>query len=112
MATAQTGDYRAGITQAKNAGPAAPVVDPAVSNFLQLLARAARQFHTYPPTSPLCVDAVDACHRGFRACDLPPSFVIHVSPAELLIDGTAIGRGTIVEHELARPLHRARLASF
>ena len=113
MATTQsTGDYRAGIVQAKTAGPSAPTVDPAVSNFLQLLARAARQFHTYPATSPLCVEAVDACHRAFRACDLPPAFVIHVSPSELLVDGHAIGRGSVVEQELARPLHRARVASI
>ena len=32
----------------------------AVADFLQLLARAAPQFHTYPPTSPLCTDAIAA----------------------------------------------------
>ena len=35
-----------------------------VQDFLQLLARAVRQFHTYPPTSPLCLDAITACRNA------------------------------------------------
>ena len=48
----------------------APVPRPAdfraVEEFLQLLARAVRQFHTYPATSPLCTDAISACHKVLR----------------------------------------------
>src|SRR5713101_6376153 len=38
-------------------GAAGPPDLVAIEGFFQLLGRAVRQFHTYPPTSPLCVDA-------------------------------------------------------
>ena len=38
-----------------------------VQDFLQLLARAVRQLHTYPPASPLCVDAITACRQSLVA---------------------------------------------
>jgi hypothetical protein len=84
----------------------------AIVDFLQLLARAVRQFHTYPATSPLCTDAIDACHRAFMALELEQPLGFRVAPRELVLDDDAVGRGTIIEQELSRPLHRARVASL
>ena len=41
----------------------------AVEEFLNLLARAVRQFHTYPSTSPLCSDAIAACHKVYATLE-------------------------------------------
>lgn len=81
-------------------------------DFLQLLARAAHQFHTYPASSPLCTDAVAACHAAFMALELEQPLSVRVGPRELSVDDEPIGRGTIIEGELWRPLHRARVASL
>jgi len=86
-------------------------VKGAVADFLQLLARAAHQFHTYPPTSPLCTDAVAACHAAFMALELEEPMMLRIGKRELLVQDDAIGRGTVVESQLWRPLHRARVAS-
>ena len=83
----------------------------AVGDFLQLLARASHQFHTYPPTSPLCTDAVAACHAAFMALELEEPMTLRVGKRELLVQDEAIGRGTVVEQQLWRPLHRARVAA-
>ena len=82
-----------------------------VADFLQLLARAAHQFHTYPPTSPLCTDAIAACHAAFMALELEEPMTLRIGKRELLVQDEAIGRGTVVEQQLWRPLHRARVAS-
>jgi len=84
----------------------------AVVDFLQLLARAVRQFHTYPATSPLCTDAIDTCHRAFMGLELEQPLGFRVTPRELILDDNAVGRGTIIEQELSRPLHGARVASL
>ena len=80
-------------------------------DFLQSLARAARQLHTYPAGSRLCTDAIEACHSAFTALEREESLTIRVGPRELHVDDDAIGRGTIIDQELWRPLHRARVAS-
>jgi hypothetical protein len=77
--------------------------------FLALLARAVQQFHTYPPTSPLCLSAVDACRRAL-GLDLGDRLTFRVTPHELLVNDVPIGRGTLIEHELARRLHHASIA--
>ena len=38
-----------------------------VEGVLKLLARAIRQFHTYPATSPICIEAITACHDALKA---------------------------------------------
>ena len=43
------------------------------------LGRAARQFHTYPAGSPLCTEAVDACHRAFTALEIDHTLGFRVS---------------------------------
>ena len=78
-----------------------------VDAFLQLLARAVRQFHTYPATSQRCIDAVEECCRGLAAVDTE-SIVCVVTPHALLVAGTPIGRQTLIEQELARRLHDVR----
>src|SRR2546426_9900504 len=81
-------------------------------DFLQSLARAAHQFHTYPASSPLCTDAVAACHSAFMALELEQPLTVRVGARELVVDDEPIGRGTVIEQELWRPLHRARVASL
>lgn len=78
--------------------------------FLQSLARMVRQFHTYPAASPKCVDAVEECHRLLGGLD-PDRLVLLVTPRELMVEGVAIGRGTVIGHELARRLYDARVVT-
>jgi hypothetical protein len=78
-----------------------------VEDFLQSLARAVRQFHTYPAASPRCVQAVEECHRALALIDLDTLPCV-VSPHALLVNGETVGRGTLIEHELARRLYEAR----
>jgi hypothetical protein len=84
----------------------------AVEEFLHLLARAVRQFHTYPATSPLCADAIAVCHKVYATLERRDRLVIRVTPTELIVDEIGVGSGTIVEHELVRRLHRAHIASI
>src|SRR5437764_15213904 len=105
-------DYKVRRTPDKPAAAPADAGTAAIVDFLQLLGRAARQFHTYPAASPLCTDAIDACHRAFMTLGLDQPLVFRVAPRELLLDDDAVGRGTIIEQELSRPLHRARVASL
>lgn len=79
---------------------------------LALLARAVRQFHTYPATSPLCQDAVKACLDALVHLDDREQLQVRVNPTALVLDETPVGAGTIVEQELARRLHRAGVASL
>jgi hypothetical protein len=98
--------------RARRGDDKASVVKSAAADFLQLLARAVHQFHTYPAHSPLCVDAVAACHAAFTALELEQPLVVRVGARELIVDDDRIGRGTNIEHELWRPLHRARVSSL
>ena len=84
----------------------------AVEEVLQLLAKAVRQFHTYPATSPLCVDAVAACHKASVALQGRGQLVVRVAPRELLVDEIGVGAGTVIEHELVRRLRRAHVAGL
>ncbi len=83
----------------------------AVEDLLGLLARAIQQLHTYPSSSPLCVSAIDACQRALASLDARDQVTIRVTPLELIVDDVATGRGTQVEHELARRLHKASVAA-
>ncbi len=83
----------------------------AIEEFLQLLARAVRQFHTYPSASPLCGDAVGACHNALKALDRRDHLLFRIMPGELIVDESHIA-GTIVTHELARRLHAAHVAAL
>ena len=84
----------------------------AVEELLQRLARAVRQFHTYPPTSPLCVDAIAACHKASVSLQGRGQLIFRVTPRELLVDDVGIGAGTVIEHELVRRLHRAHVGGL
>jgi hypothetical protein len=84
----------------------------AVEGALQLLARAIRQFHTYPATSPLCVDAVMACHDGLKSIPHRDRVASRVTPHDLILDEVQVGSGTVVEHELTRRLFKLRVASI
>src|SRR5215207_4740421 len=79
----------------------------AVEDFLQLLARAVRQFHTYPATSPLCTDAIAASQKVLASLDTRDRLSFRVTPREVVVDHVATGSGTVVEQELVRRLHRA-----
>src|ERR1700674_4726450 len=51
-----------------------------VEGFLHLLARAIRQFHTYPPTSPLCTGAIAACHKALTSIEYRDRLALRVTP--------------------------------
>jgi hypothetical protein len=104
-------DYRVRTGGHKNAGLALPPDNRAIE-FFHALGRAARQFHTYPAASPLCVEAIDACQRAFDAIQAGAAFRCRISPSALIVDDGEIGEGTIIEAELARPLHRAHVAAL
>ncbi len=102
----------AGSTGAQET-PSVTEADLVIANeFAQRLAKAIRQFRTYPATNPRCADAVAACHRSLVKAGERERLQFRVRPRELLVGDTAIGAGTVVEHELARRLHRARVASL
>ena len=84
----------------------------AIEQFLQLLARAVHQYRTYPATSPLCVDAIAACHKALVSHKGREQMLFRVTPRELLLDEHGIGAGTIVEHELVGRLHRSRVSTL
>jgi hypothetical protein len=84
----------------------------AVEGALQLLARAIRQFHTYPATSPMCVDAVMACHDALKSIQHRDRVASRVGPHDLIVDETNIGAGTVVEQELTKRLFKLRVASL
>ena len=90
-------------------GAGAPV---SVDGVLKLLARAIRQFHTYPATSPICVEAITACHDALTLLSHRDRLSFRVTPHDLIVDETTIGAGTVIEHELTRRLFRARVASL
>src|SRR6185436_3880048 len=84
----------------------------AVEDFLQLLARAVRQFHTYPATSPLCTDAIAASQKVLASLDTRDRLSLRVTPREVVVDHVATGAGTVVEQELVRRLHRAHVSTL
>ena len=107
-------DDRFVIGSDKNAAGRAHTRPPdfkAVEDFLALLARAIQQLHTYPATSPMVVNAIEAGQRALTALDTRDALSFRVSPSELIVDEIAVGRGSQVEHELARRLHKASVAS-
>jgi hypothetical protein len=108
-------DYKSGSGPDKSAGRVseAPVDDlQTVEESLRLLARALRQYRTYPPSSPICAEAIDACHRALTALHGRDHLDIRVAPHALIVDEHTVGAGTIVEHELAHRLHRARVLTL
>ena len=81
-----------------------------LDEFLQLLARSVQQFHTYPAASPMCQQAVEACLRVLVSLESRDQVSFRVAPHELIVDEEGTGRGTLIEHELARRLHGASIA--
>lgn len=80
--------------------------------FLKLLARALQHFHTYPPTSPLCVDAVATCRSSLAGISGSERLLFVVEPRVLRAGEVTIGLGTTIEHEIARRLHGARVSTI
>src|SRR5262245_35476375 len=83
----------------------------ALQEGLTLLARAVRQFHTYPADSPMCTDAIAACQKVLAGLSAREQVSFRVAPTHVTIDDVATGAGTAIEQELARRLHRAQVAS-
>lgn len=83
-----------------------------LEEMLRLLARATRQFHTYPADSPMCVDAVVACVEALKAIPHRDRIGIRVTPRDLIVDDLPIGSGSVIEQELTRRLFRLRVASL
>jgi hypothetical protein len=121
---ARAGDYTSDTRRTSLGGPRPPATErpsgprpaarpadaAAVDEFLLLLARAIQQFHTYPPTSQICLAAIDTCQRALLALENREQLVFRVMPREVIVDEVAVGSGTVVEHELARRLHGASIA--
>src|SRR5262249_42478944 len=105
-------DYRVRRPTDKPARAGVHAGNAGTVEFLQLLGRAVRQFHTYPAASPLCADAIDACHRAFTALDIDHSLAFRVTPHTIVVGDDEIGGDPVIEQELARPLHHARVASI
>lgn len=114
-ADAPPAHYKIGVRPDK-AALAAPVADvedlPAVEECLRLAARALRQYRTYPPTSPLCTDAIAAWDKALKGLHGRDRLVVRVTPRELFVDEHGLGAGTVMEHELVTRLHRARVLSL
>ena len=96
-------DVRATTLQRTGAG---------VEEFLQALARAVQQFHTYPPASSMCQSAIEGCTRALVVLDDQDQVHARVAPHDLIVADVPTGRGTIIEQELARRLHAARVAAL
>lgn len=95
-------------------GPASDWRPPdfgAVHECLTLLARAVRQFHTYPETSPLCLEAIAVCRKALIGLQAREHLAFRVTPHHLVVDDVAVGAGTVVASELGLRLHRAHIAS-
>jgi len=109
-----------GATTGPSTGPGRPTAvislsshpDATVDGVLKLLARAIRQFHTYPATSPICIEAITACHDALTALPMRDRLSFRVTPNDLIVDEATIGAGTVIEHELTRRLFRARVATL
>ena len=84
----------------------------AILKFAQLLARAARQFRTYPATSPLCLEAIDACHAAFVAVGIDEPLSFRVTSRQLLLDDESDCTDPVIEHDLRQPLHARHVASI
>jgi hypothetical protein len=95
--------------QQPHRAPVRSVEPSGALEFLQLLGRAVQQYHTYPPTSPMCRNAVEACQRALVQLRRD-QVLCRVSPTDLIVDEVPLGKGGIVEHELARRLHAAGIA--
>lgn len=104
---ARASDYKTDIGSPSVTGDRAAAAH--ASDFLPLLARAVQQYHTYPPTSPLCRSAVEACQRSLQQLRRE-HLSFRVAPKELILDDVPFGSGTLVEQELARRLHAAAVA--
>ena len=82
----------------------------AVDEALLLLARSVQQFHTYPPGSPICQQAVDACIKAIVSLDSRDTVSFRVAPNALVVDEEPVGTGTLIEQGIARRLHQASIA--
>lgn len=111
---ALTGDHRSVRPPDKTAS--APTRRPAdwksVEDSLASLARAVQQFHTYPSSSPLCVQAIDSCQRTLASLTVRDHLALRVAPSELFVDDIPIGSGGPVGQWLAKRLHKASVAAI
>jgi hypothetical protein len=116
--------FAQGATRTPDAPPGAGAADGArevpakatgvstVEDFLKLLARSLQHFHTYPATSPLCVDAVTACVSSLATVPGIERLLFVVEPRDLRAGEVKLGAGTVIEFELARRLHGARVSTI
>src|SRR4051812_2756596 len=96
-------DYRVRRPTDKPARAGFHAANAATVEFLQLLGRAARQFHTYPAASPLCTDAIDACQRAFTALAVDHLLTFRVNATAIILGDDEISGDALIEQELARP---------
>src|SRR4029453_3891929 len=87
-------DLNGGRAPARTRAPRPPEAGRA-DECLLLLARAVQQYHTYPPTSPLCHHAVEACQRALVSLGHRDQLDFRVTPHALIVEEVALGRGTL-----------------
>ena len=83
-----------------------------IDTFLTLLAKAVRQLHAYPVTSPVSIDAINACRLHLASIDGPDEISLSVTPDALLVLDHPVGDGAFVKQELTRRLRRGRVAEL
>lgn len=105
------GDPAATATSA-DAGPDwRPPDFAAIVECLTLFAKAVRQLHTYPETSPLCVEAIHAWQKALVGLQARDHLAFRVTAGHLVVDEVPVGAGTVIASELARRLNRAHVAT-
>ena len=92
------------------ARPARPIEVSRAEECLLLVARAIQQLHTYPTSSPLCQTALEAAHRALATLEPRDQLEFRVAPSRIMVDEIPVGRGSLVEVEIARRLHAAGIA--
>ena len=114
QAVATRVDHKPGGSGGKSVIPVPVTADArALEDFVTLLAKAIRQFHTYPATSPMCVEAIRVAHRALDHCTPHVERLeLRITSTDVMVEDHRFGAGTVVEQELVRRLYRARVPSL
>jgi len=93
-----------GVSRAPGSAPRSPS-----DRFAAALAKAIHRFRAYPPDSPLCIEALDACQHALRACE-HEHLTLRIAARALLID-EEVATDTPAVADMRRRLHDLGVAS-
>jgi hypothetical protein len=85
------------------ARPPDPASRPTSDRFAGALAKTIHRFRAYPPDSPLCAEALDACHQALGACG-GETLTLKIAPRGLLINDEVVSDTPAVV-DMHRRLH-------